>query len=370
MFWTFAVLGLALLVRSGNPRWWLLIGLCSGLGVSAKLTDLFLGPGLLLLLLVRADLRKWLATPWPWAGGAIAAAVVAPLLVWNEAHQWVTFTKQFGRLSVAELQPIHLPEFIGTQFGLLNPLLAILAGVAAAVAFRHRASDRGRAIGSLLIVTTPLLAYMTFHSIHGQVQGQWLAPLYPTLALAAAAGAEVRERWNQIAAAVLPTGVVATVVGFAAAINPTALIPPWLDVGNASRGWNDVASAAEALRASNGAAWIALTRYEPHAAVAYELRNRDVPVVAINERARYAFAPLPDRALLDQPALLLTTSPPSRFSGCFASLTAIQTVARRSGEATVETYTAYLVTGASPDLFSRGCDGIRKRESDNALRPG
>jgi hypothetical protein len=34
--------------------------------------------------------RRWLATPWPWLAGAIAAAMLAPNLVWQITHGWPT----------------------------------------------------------------------------------------------------------------------------------------------------------------------------------------------------------------------------------------------------------------------------------------
>jgi 4-amino-4-deoxy-L-arabinose transferase-like glycosyltransferase len=358
LFWSLAVLALALVLRTGDGRWWLAVGLAAGLGVTSKLTGLFLGPGILLLLL-RRDQRRWLATPWPWLGGAVALLVVAPMLLWNAGHDWVTFAKQFGRLDSGGFAPLHLPEFIATQFVLLNPLIAVLAGYAALRAWRERRTPRGRAIGALLLVAAPLVAYMTFHSLHGQIQGQWLAPLYPMLALAAAGAVEnAPYRLRRFAFTAVPVGVIVLALGLVGAVNPRGLIGPRADLASIARGWEDVATRAEVLRVEAGAKWIALTRYWPHAEVAYHLRDVGTPVVAIDEVARYAFAPPPDVAALAFPALVLTTEAPQTLAPCFATVTPVGSIDRKSGDRVVETLNAYLAEGLAPGLLAKGCDGL------------
>ena len=68
LFWAVATLGLALLARTGNGAWWLLVGLGAGLGVISKLTNLFLGPAILLLFVVRRRFPPMAAEPVAVAG--------------------------------------------------------------------------------------------------------------------------------------------------------------------------------------------------------------------------------------------------------------------------------------------------------------
>ena len=44
-------------------------------------------------------LRRWLLSPWLYAGGAVAALVFLPVLAWNAAHDWISFRFQFGRVT-------------------------------------------------------------------------------------------------------------------------------------------------------------------------------------------------------------------------------------------------------------------------------
>jgi len=360
MFWALATWAFAEVVRSGDGRWWMAVGLFAGLGVASKLTDLFLGLGVLLILIAVRDLRRWLVSAWPWAGGIVALLVVAPLLLWNAGHDWVTFTKQFGRVTAGGLVPLKFPEFIVTQFGLLNPPVAIFLGLAAAAWIgRKRAYPIG-GIGLLLWTTVPLVAYMALHAFHQQVQGNWLAPIFPTLALAAAAAAEAAPaaRWGGLRALTFPVGAGLVAIGLVLAANPGGALPKTMDVGQSIRGWDSVTAEADALRRSVGAEWIAGTNYGLVGAIAYQLRDAGVPVVQITDRLRYAYAPPPDPALLGKPVLVIVKGTAELLSRCFTDVTEAGTIERRSGDVVLETFTAYRAAGGMPGAFDPGCDRL------------
>ena len=358
LFWAVATLGLALLAKTGNGAGWLLIGLGAGLGVISKLTSLFLGPAILLLLIVRPDFRRWVLSPWPWAGGALALGLTVPMLLWNASHHWVTLAKQFGRVANGAFQPLGPLNFITTQFGIINPLIAIFAGLGVVIAFRRRTTRRADSIALLLGTALPLVAYMTVHAFHASVQGHWLAPIVPTLALAAAAAAETAGlAWAPLASLVLPLGVSAMIVGLTMGLNPGNVIPQQFDVGQVIRGWDTFAAEVDQLRRQSGAAWIAASYYGVYSELAYHLPARGVPIIAIDERVRYAYAPPPDPALLARPVLIVVRSG-TRLSDCFANLTPAGTIQRHVGTRIYGTYEAFRADRASSGVFDRGCDRL------------
>ena len=359
LFWSLATLGLALLARTGKGVWWLLIGLGAGLAVVSKLTGLFLGPALLLLVVVRPDLRRWLASPWPWAGGALALVVAAPMLLWNAAHHWVTLAKQFGRLTHHGFAPLGPLNFLATQFGLINPLIGVFVGIGVVIALRRRQAPRADGIALLMGTAVPLVAYLAVHAFQEQVQGHWLAPIFPTLALAAAAAAETAEAsWTPLAALVLPLGVGGMVLGLVGGIDPGNAIPLRLDVGQIVRGWDTFSARTDQLRRQSGAAWVAATYYGAYGELAYRLEPHGVPVVAILERVRYAYAPPPDPALLDEPVLIVAR-PGDRLDRCFVNLKSVGTIQRRVGATVYRTYEAFRADRAVAGAFDPGCDGLR-----------
>jgi len=85
--WTTAAWIVARIVRSGDGRLWLALGATLGLGLLNKTSTLWFGAGLLVGMAMTPQ-RVWLATRWPWWGGAIALALVAPNLAWNASHDW------------------------------------------------------------------------------------------------------------------------------------------------------------------------------------------------------------------------------------------------------------------------------------------
>ena len=199
-------------------------------------------------------------------------------------------------------QPLGPLNFVATQFGLVNPLVAVFAGLGLVMALRRRTAPRLDGIALLLWSALPLVAYLSVHAFQEQVQGRWLAPIFPTLALAAAAAAETADAdWAPLASLVLPVGIAGMVVGLVVGLNPGNLIPPHLDIGQIIRGWDGFSARTEQLRKQSGAKWIAVTYYGVYGELAYHLAPYGTPVVAIAERARYAYAPRPDPALLDKP---------------------------------------------------------------------
>ena len=131
-FWTLALWALMRLLRTGQGGWWLAVGAACGLALDSKYTAGFLGVGIVLWLAVVPGLRRWFASPWPWAGGVLAAALFAPVLAWNAGHGWASLLKQGGR--AADWDPSaalrHLGELLAGQAGLATPLvfLCLAAG--------------------------------------------------------------------------------------------------------------------------------------------------------------------------------------------------------------------------------------------------
>ena len=75
------------LLDSGEPRWWLAIGLCAGVAAEAKWTIWFLVAAVLAGFAVTPQ-RRLLRSRYLLLGAVIAAALAAPDLIWQAAHGW------------------------------------------------------------------------------------------------------------------------------------------------------------------------------------------------------------------------------------------------------------------------------------------
>jgi 4-amino-4-deoxy-L-arabinose transferase-like glycosyltransferase len=181
LFWTLAALLLARLLRGGDPRLWLLFGLVCGLGLENKHSMLFFGLGVAAGL-VLTPARRHLATPWPWLGGLLAAALFLPNVLWEVRQGWPTL--EFMRNAEAE-KNLHLSPlaFLREQVLLVNPLTLPLwlAGLAGFLVSRRLA--RFRALGWIYLAVLALL-------LARAAKPYYLAPAYPILF---AGGAVVAE---------------------------------------------------------------------------------------------------------------------------------------------------------------------------------
>jgi Dolichyl-phosphate-mannose-protein mannosyltransferase len=87
VFWAITLLLVMRLLESQDPRWWVAIGACVGIGSEAKWNIGFLAAALAAGFLA-TDARRLLRSRYLLIGGAIAAALAAPDLIWQAAHGW------------------------------------------------------------------------------------------------------------------------------------------------------------------------------------------------------------------------------------------------------------------------------------------
>jgi 4-amino-4-deoxy-L-arabinose transferase-like glycosyltransferase len=346
LFWTLALCAAFRAVR-GHGAWWLAAGAAAGLACLSKYSALFLAPGVLIWLLMTAEGRRSLRTPWPWLAAILAAAVFAPNVLWNAGHGWLTFDKQFGRVRPAGFQPGYLAKLIGDQFMLLNPLIAIFVGLAV----------RRRVAWPLLIIGAPFVAYLVFHSLHDAVQGQWPAPLYPLAVIAAAAAAEGARGWlGRLRIAAPWVGFTISAVALVFIVLPSEGGLPMRDPARTFRGWPGFFESVEHARNQSGAAWVGAPTYGIAAQLASAQRIH-APAVEIYERERATFETAAERADFSKPGLVIV---PGRGTGepalrlCFGVVTPLPEIDRGEGRG-LSSYAAYLVSRPLDDVERAGC---------------
>ena len=336
LFWGLALWALLERLASGDRRWWLVVGLLAGLGLLSKYTGLFLGPGLLLAILLHRDLRRDILSWEVWVGGLLALALFAPVVWWNAMRDFVSFEKQLGRAGRAPgFDPRFLPEWIGASLALFHPIVVLFA-----VGSVGRLIGSGRAALSnpmTVVVATslPLVAYLIYHSLFARVQINWPSPLVSAVVILAAPAAAraVDGLWARIKRLAVPIGAVATAALYLWAISEADLFEGIRDPLNQTRGWTAFARELDALSAREGVAWIGTMSYATTAQLAFAKRADPgaKPVHQLNERIRWTYLPEPDRSLIGQPALIVDLErrlDPAQLLTRFASVHRVTTLAR------------------------------------------
>jgi 4-amino-4-deoxy-L-arabinose transferase-like glycosyltransferase len=345
-FWTLGLTALAPFARE-NPSppgaLWLLVGLAGGGALLSKYTALFLGIGALLFLLSNRSRRAWLTSPWLWAGGALALALFAPVLLWNAAHGWASFGKQGGRLFAWESGGRYEAELILGQIALATPLPALLLG--AGLGEVMRAPLRNGANALLAALTLPALLVFMIHALGDRVQANWPAILYPALSLLAARAVPARPAlWR---GAILSGFALTALIALQALAHPFAL-PRRLDPTLARLGgWKSWAAGVEAARRAAGAGYLVSRNYGEAALLAWYLPT--TPVIGWESRFAYLDLPRPAAPLTAAPGLLVESARRAPSAANPISLIPLGRLERTRGGVLAETYRLYRL---APDTLA------------------
>ncbi|MGK5740616.1 glycosyltransferase family 39 protein [Micromonospora sp. URMC 103] len=210
LVWLVAARYAVRLLRTGDARWALGIGLAVGVGMLNKLLPALLAVGLLAGIAI-AGPRRLLRDPWVYAAAAVALLLAAPTLVWQAAHG-------FPQLSVAAAISGGDSSYSGRldaltlQFVIVSPY-AVPIWIAGLVALLRRPVWRAyRALGWAWLVVFAIV-------LLAGGKGYYDAPL---LLVLAAAGAVLTVAWAARGSTVLRRGLL--VVGALLFVAPNAVL--------------------------------------------------------------------------------------------------------------------------------------------------
>lgn len=166
----------------GGGAWWFAAGAAVGVGFLAKYTMVLLLPAVLLYLAVSKRDRFWLGRPEPYAAALVSLVLATPVIAWNIIHGGVTIMHTMGQAHLEDpsLSMKDTVEFLGSQAGLLTPLIfiSVVYGVWKAIRTGLSEGDRGRLLAGCVSAT--VFAFFFFKSFHGKVQGNWAVASYVT----------------------------------------------------------------------------------------------------------------------------------------------------------------------------------------------
>jgi 4-amino-4-deoxy-L-arabinose transferase-like glycosyltransferase len=353
LFWLASLCCIARARKESSYQWWLGAGTAAGLAALSKYSALFLGPGVLIWLLLRPEGRAALLRPGPWLALTVALAIFSLNIGWNAEHQWLTFDKQFSRITPHHLAPWDLADLVITQTFLLNPLIALFLAFAVARAPAHPRYDL------LLLSSLPFLAYLGLHALHGRVQAHWPAPLYGPLALFAALASGDGPRsapWDRLRRLVPGVAVVACLLAFGLFLLPDIGVPLALDPGKPLRDWRGFSLRLNQVTARQDARWIGTTSYGL-AAVLLDQETIETPVLQVTERDRWRDL-RPSGADLSKPGLIVDLQRRMNWTvlgACFRRVEPIGTLSRAAPGERGLIYMVVRVEGPREDLVRTGC---------------
>ena len=184
LWWVLAAYCTVRLLQSEDGRWWLGIGAALGLGAMSKFTIAFLAVGLVVGVLV-TPARRWLRSPWLWAGAGLALLIYLPNLIWQAQHSFVTF-EFLGSIHERDVRIGRADEFFIEQLLFnSNPLTLVLIPLGLYGYLFHPVGKPFRVLGWMYVVPLALMVVT-------QARGYYLTPAYPHLI---AGGAAFLAHW-------------------------------------------------------------------------------------------------------------------------------------------------------------------------------
>jgi hypothetical protein len=200
-----------------------------------------------------------------------------------------------------------------------------------------------------LLTSAPMLAYFIAHGLFGRVNPNWVAPIYPVLALVGAwAAISVRPssawlRWPLNALRFLHVPLGMAVVLAALAIVEMRTVP----LTNFFYGWDNFQARISKLAADNGAQWVDVPNYSMNGWLSYYGRMADdpLPVYDPGDSKRYRFMPPMSRELRRAPHLIVHFARGKRLPD-IEGATPLGIVTRDDNDGTpLQNFAVYLANG-------------------------
>ena len=184
--WAGACFHIAKAYKDGFWYQWILGGIFFGLGLLSKYTMFILAPLVFAFGLWHPTPRQQLKRIWPYAGFLLGCLMFSPVVWWNIDNGWNTFrhaAHQGGVGQAAGLQLTYLLEYIGSQFGLISPLVFLLAIMTWIRYIRQPREQQTWADGFLFVTSFPVVILFAVLSLHTRVEGNWPGPAYLSAAV-------------------------------------------------------------------------------------------------------------------------------------------------------------------------------------------
>ncbi|MBV9057271.1 MAG: glycosyltransferase family 39 protein [Candidatus Eremiobacteraeota bacterium] len=179
--WPLAALCILRIVKGADPRWWLAAGAIVGVALESKYSVTFFVAAVVVALLALPQ-RRVLATPWFFAGVALATIIALPNFLWQALHGYPMWTllRDADEYKNVQLTPL---QYAATQILITHPLLAPVWLIGLWTLLR-RTTERFLGVAYLLLIAQISL-------LHGK--HYYAGAVYPILI---AAGAVSIERWT------------------------------------------------------------------------------------------------------------------------------------------------------------------------------
>ncbi|MBM4129068.1 MAG: phosphatase PAP2 family protein, partial [Nitrospira sp.] len=260
----------------GGFVYWILLGVSIGFGLLTKYTMAFFYLCGFIYLLFSGK-RKLIFTKGPLISSIISLIIFSPVIFWNAKHEWVTFRHTAGQVHGSEGFGISLQyfiEFLGSQFGVITPLLLILMIFAL---WKLRKQKEG---AFLFWFFVPVIVFFLLKSLQAKVQANWALTGYISgiIAFSAVFKKFYAEAWGKrvlVITALLISVAVTSIAHFPSLLN----LPQKQDPTSRLRGWKELGAEVTKIyeeMSAAGPVFIFSDRYQVSSEVAFYVKGHPI----------------------------------------------------------------------------------------------
>lgn len=349
--WALALLAWVKLLRAADWRWALVLGTAFGAGLLAKYAMAYFLAGIAIAALFDPVSRGVLRRPQTWAALALAVLILSPNVLWNMSNGFVTLKHTGDNIqgSGFKLSPRGALEFLGTQFGVVGPLLfgGFLVALACARGKTVTREDR-----MMLAFAVPPLAAVTALGFLRNVNANWAAAAFVSATVVVVA-IWVRQERLRLLGITLAIGLVAQVALLAGDVIAYQAGIPQLgakgDLYRRTLGWRGLGEAVQQKAGEVGARSVIAEGRHELASLIYYLRDTPLQVLS------WPASKNPDNHFdmsnalhggVSEPILFVSPCPfGTRLASAFADVKPLGPLTVRSGPSSQRDYQMFLLSG-------------------------
>src|SRR6516165_4973494 len=144
------------IIKTGNQKLWLWVGLLAGIGLENKYSMAVFGFAIVVGLLFTHE-RKAFASPWIWIAGVLAFLIFVPNLLWNVQHHF-PFLELMRNIKASGRDTVFTPlGYIKAQIFLNTPVTFPVWGLGALYFFFWKTGKPFRALGWVFVTVLVVL---------------------------------------------------------------------------------------------------------------------------------------------------------------------------------------------------------------------
>ncbi|MFZ1814307.1 MAG: glycosyltransferase family 39 protein [Rhizobiaceae bacterium] len=279
-FWSLALFAFIGFRKSGSWRDAALLAMALGLGLLSKYAMIYFLLCIAIFLIFSRQDRGLLRQPRFWMAILGGLALLTPNLIWNMQNAFATVGHTGENIGWdGRLHFLRLAEFLGSQFGVMGP---VLFGIFFIAIFRLIAEGMDSNQRLLLAFSVPVLALICFQALMSKAYANWAAVTYiaATILVADLLVNRIPDWWNRLSLGIHLCAFAVLSVAVAFSLPGQLPLPDEANPFRRMQGAREIAARVEERLKENSYSAILTDNRKFSSLMIYYLRDAGVPVKA------------------------------------------------------------------------------------------